>query len=85
VKFKGTHCFLFISQADIPGERLTLALEPEAAAVFTKEQALIRHSKDGKTDLTPFPPNSTVMVVDLGGKCSNFQYQIRFFLIVYCT
>ncbi|XP_061185642.1 heat shock 70 kDa protein 12B-like [Saccostrea echinata] len=54
-------------EAGIPGESLTLALEPEAAALYTKEQALIRHSSDGKIDLVPFIPNSTFMIVDLGG------------------
>lgn len=45
-------------------------MEPEAAALFTKEQELIRQSKDGKVNLVPFVPKSKFMVVDLGGKIS---------------
>lgn len=44
-----------------------LALEPEAAALFTKEQELIRHTEE-RVKLVPFVPNSKFMVVDLGGK-----------------
>ena len=57
-----------ILQAGIPSESLTLALEPEAAALFTKEQKLCRQIKDGKVDMVPFTPGSTFMVIDLGGK-----------------
>lgn len=49
---------------------LILALEPEAAALFTKQQRLIRQSKEGKVNLVPFVPKSKFMVVDLGGKLS---------------
>lgn len=46
-----------------------LALEPEAAALFTKEQELIRHTEEEeRVKLVPFVPNSKFMVVDLGGK-----------------
>lgn len=54
-------------EAGISAESLILALEPEAAALFTKEQELIRQSKDGKVNLVPFVPKSKFMVVDLGG------------------
>lgn len=54
-------------EAGIPAESLILALEPEAAALFTKQQELIRQSKEGKVNLVPFVPKSKFMVVDLGG------------------
>ncbi|XP_078322009.1 heat shock 70 kDa protein 12B-like isoform X2 [Crassostrea virginica] len=54
-------------EAGIPRESLILALEPEAAALFTKEQKLCRQIQDGKVDLVLFTPGSTFMVIDLGG------------------
>nr|XP_022309127.1 heat shock 70 kDa protein 12B-like [Crassostrea virginica]XP_022309128.1 heat shock 70 kDa protein 12B-like [Crassostrea virginica] len=54
-------------EAGIPSESLTLALEPEAAALFTKEQKLCPQSRNGKVDLVPFTPGSMFMVIDLGG------------------
>lgn len=47
---------------------MTLALEPEAAALFTKEQELIRETEEERVTLVPFVPQSKFMVVDLGGK-----------------
>lgn len=47
---------------------MRLALEPEAAALFTKEQNICRQEKDGNVELVPFTPGSTLMVIDLGGK-----------------
>lgn len=56
---------------------MTLALEPEAAALFTKEQELIRHTEEERVKLVPFVPQSKFMVVDLGGKKYKNEYVIR--------
>lgn len=56
---------------------MTLALEPEAAALFTKEQELIRHTEEERVKLVPFVPQSKFMVVDLGGKKYKREYVIR--------
>lgn len=53
---------------------MTLALEPEAAALFTKEQELIRHTEEERVKLVPFVPQSKFMVVDLGGKKYKREY-----------
>lgn len=45
---------------------MRLALEPEAAALITKEQNICRQEKDGNVELAPFTPGSTLMVIDLG-------------------
>lgn len=56
---------------------MTLALEPEAAALFTKEQELIRYSEEDRVTLVPFVPQSKLMMVDLGGKKYKREYVIR--------
>ena len=43
---------------------MRLALEPEAAALFTKEQNICRQEKDGNVELVPFTPGSTLMCID---------------------
>ena len=41
-------------------------MEPEAAALITKEQNICRQEKDGNVELAPFTPGSKLMVIDLG-------------------
>lgn len=58
----------FTEQAGIDPERLTLALEPEAAALCCKNLEL-RKVKDGeKASLQSFQTGARFLVVDLGGK-----------------
>ena len=45
---------------------MRLALEPAAAALFTKEQNICRQEKHGNVELVQFTPGSTLMVIDLG-------------------
>ena len=55
-------------QASIPIESLMIASESEAAVLLTKEQELCRQEKNGKVELLPFTPQSSLMIIDLGGK-----------------
>ncbi|KAL3861281.1 hypothetical protein ACJMK2_007324 [Sinanodonta woodiana] len=54
-------------KAGIDGSQLCLALEPEAASIYCKEQAIIKEAKDGGAILRHFNPGETYMVLDLGG------------------
>ena len=55
-------------QAGIPSESLVIAFESEAAALLTMEQELCRLEKNGNVKLLPFTPQSSLMIIDLGGK-----------------
>ncbi|XP_069117052.1 heat shock 70 kDa protein 12A-like [Argopecten irradians] len=55
-------------QAGIERHQLVIALEPEAASIYTKEKLSQRKTKeDGSTYLAPYDPGTKYMVVDLGG------------------
>ncbi|XP_021353677.1 heat shock 70 kDa protein 12A-like isoform X3 [Mizuhopecten yessoensis] len=55
-------------QAGIERFQLVIALEPEAASIFTKEQLSQRKfNEDGTAFLAPYDPGTKYMVVDLGG------------------
>ncbi|XP_060608535.1 heat shock 70 kDa protein 12A-like [Ruditapes philippinarum] len=56
------------AKAGIPEDQLTLALEPEAAAIYCKELVVSR-AKEQKQEakLQTFDPGSQFMVLDLGG------------------
>ncbi|KAK3602710.1 hypothetical protein CHS0354_017152 [Potamilus streckersoni] len=54
-------------KAGIEGDQLVLALEPEAASIYCKEQAIIKEAKDGGAILRHFNPGEKYMVLDLGG------------------
>ena len=54
---------LFI-QAGIPSNRLSLALEPEVAAIHVLMDAKMVSSKEGCTE---FGPGTKLLVADLGG------------------
>ncbi|KAJ8311225.1 hypothetical protein KUTeg_011223 [Tegillarca granosa] len=53
--------------AGIPGEQLSLALEPEVASIYVKEMCVQRHESKGEAALEPFSPGTKYMVLDLGG------------------
>ncbi|CAC5364375.1 unnamed protein product [Mytilus coruscus] len=55
------------AKAGIDKDNLTLALEPECAAMFCRYLAIYKSSKDHEMDLKAFDENSRFMVVDLGG------------------
>ena len=55
-------------QAGIPRESLVIAFESEAAALLTMDQELCRLEKNGNVELLPFTPQSSLMIIDLGGK-----------------
>lgn len=62
------HSIRLVFQAGIPNGQLSLALEPESAAIFCKEQAL---NKVGGVDgiyLRAFDPGQKYIVVDCGGR-----------------
>jgi len=49
-------------------KQMTLALEPEAGALYCKQMRLAQSRMDGgKAELKPFPPNTKYLVLDLGG------------------
>lgn len=55
-------------QAGIDGKQLTLALEPEAAAIYCKENAVKAETESGKSkDLSAFSPGEQFLLLDLGG------------------
>lgn len=64
-----TQCLSFVTQAGIDSEMLTIALEPEAAALYVKYLPVER-KVDGndKEVLQAFAPGSKYIVVDAGGK-----------------
>lgn len=47
---------------------MTLALEPEGAAMYCKYLALDKKEHGDATELKAFDENARFMVVDLGGK-----------------
>ncbi|VDH91300.1 Hypothetical predicted protein [Mytilus galloprovincialis] len=55
-------------KAGIGKDNLTLALEPEGAAMFCKYLALEKKMHGDETELKAFEENARFMVVDLGGK-----------------
>ena len=55
-------------QAGIPHEQLTLALEPESAAIFCKELAINRAEGVEGVFLRAFDPGEKYIVVDMGGR-----------------
>ena len=57
-------------------KQMTLALEPEAGALYCKQMRLAQSKMDGgKAELKPFPPNTKYLVLDLGGiAIYRFQY-----------
>ncbi|KAL4221821.1 Heat shock 70 kDa protein 12A [Mactra antiquata] len=55
------------SRAGIPNDQLTLALEPESAAIFCKELALNRVDGVEGAFLRAFDPGEKYIVVDCGG------------------
>ncbi|KAK3602709.1 hypothetical protein CHS0354_017151 [Potamilus streckersoni] len=57
-------CYL---KAGIEGNNLSLALEPEVAAVYCKEHAIRKELRDGAAVLRSFDPGERYMVLDLGG------------------
>ena len=58
--------YIFL-QAGIEDKQLTLALEPEAAAIYCKQIAIQRFEKDDKTILSAFEPGTKFLLLDLGG------------------
>ncbi|XP_053373619.1 heat shock 70 kDa protein 12B-like [Mercenaria mercenaria] len=55
-------------KAGIPVDQLTLALEPEAAAIYCKEIVVSRAKEQGKeAQSQSFSPGAQFMVLDLGG------------------
>ncbi|XP_053373620.1 heat shock 70 kDa protein 12B-like [Mercenaria mercenaria] len=55
-------------KAGIPEDQLTLALEPEAAAIYCKELVVSKAKEQGKeAQLQSFSPGAQFMVLDLGG------------------
>jgi len=60
-------CHFLPNQAGIPTEQLSLALEPESAAIFCKEQALNRVGGVDGVFLRAFDPGEKYIVVDCGG------------------
>ena len=83
----------FLIQAGIPHHRLTLALEPEAAAIYAKESLTQRTiGKDKKVQIQTYRPGTKYMVLDLGGewRILNFMYVIClknhfFFEVAICS
>lgn len=63
-----SECLSFVTQAGIDTEMLTIALEPEAAAMYVKHIPLER-SVDGKKGdvFQTFSSGSKYIVVDAGG------------------
>ena len=55
-------------QAGIESEQLTLALEPEGAAVYCKEIAVKVEETTHGAALSAFRPGSKFLLLDLGGK-----------------
>lgn len=55
-------------QAGIPSESLVIAFESEAAALLTMEQELCRLENNEYVELLPFTLQSSLMIIDLGGK-----------------
>ncbi|XP_053374144.1 heat shock 70 kDa protein 12A-like [Mercenaria mercenaria] len=57
-------------QAGIPEDQLTLALEPEAAAIYCEELFISKAKEQGQeAQLQSFSPGAQFMVLDLGGGC----------------
>ncbi|KAK3602714.1 hypothetical protein CHS0354_017156 [Potamilus streckersoni] len=54
-------------KAGIEKDQLFLALEPEAASIYCKEQAIRKEDQDGGAILRRFDPGEQYMVLDLGG------------------
>jgi hypothetical protein len=59
---------MFILQAGIEKNRLTLVLEPEAAAVCCKHLELQKSNTGQEALLGVYEPGSQFLVCDLGGK-----------------
>ena len=57
--------FLLFFQADLNTEKVKLALEPEAASVFSRY--LPTERRDDKTDIATFPIGTQYLVLDAGG------------------
>ena len=60
-----------IQQAGIPGENLTIALEPEAASLYCRHLPVERHvggDKTAKFSLAKFKAGTKYLVLDAGGK-----------------
>lgn len=55
-------------KAGIPNDQLTLALEPEAAAIYCKELSVSKATEKGQqAELESFRPGAQFMILDLGG------------------
>lgn len=60
--------FFYLSQAGIDTEMLTIALEPEAAALYVKHLPVERRVNGQEGDeFQTFSPGSKYIVVDAGG------------------
>jgi len=70
-------CIKYISklkfiQAGISNDQLTLAYEPEVAAIYCKEVKIAQASETQK-ELKGFSPGSRYMVIDLGGRLNTIS------------
>ena len=73
-----------ILQAGIDSDKLTIALEPEAAAIYVKHLPVDRRSKGKAGDVfKTFSPGSEYIVVNAGGMHvhGNFNSLLRVLLI----
>jgi len=61
-------------QAGIQDNRLLLALEPEAAAIYCKDVS-VRKSDD--SELISFEPGEQFVLIDLGGKTEYMYKQLE--------
>lgn len=66
-----------IWQAGIKSSNLSLALEPEAAALFCKILPLEKQTTESGTNLSMLKPGTRYMVLDLGGDSHVLQYKIE--------
>lgn len=63
-----SECLSFVTQAEIDSDMLTIALEPEAAALYVKYLPVERRvDGNDKEVLQAFAPGSKYIVVDAGG------------------
>lgn len=66
--------FFFILQASIPSKQLTLALEPECAAIYVLTRAKLKLSSK-QLEKTVCDPGEKYLVADLGGTGILLRYE----------
>lgn len=64
-------------QAGIPDNLLTLAYEPEAAAIYCKEMTVQRIVKNGRARMDTFEAGQKFLVLDCGGNSlTRFEFKM---------